>query len=100
MTRQWIEVNELSGGHYSVNKNIRFKTLKLGSDLHDSSDAHIVVKGKITVKEYKTANRRNKKLTFKNKALYRLRLSKVSNTFADNAEDPDIVMPMYNLLDQ
>ena len=28
-----------------------------------------------------------------------LDLSKISNTFIDNAEDLDIVMPMYNLLE-
>ena len=26
LTKKWIEVNDLSSGQYSVNKNIRFKT--------------------------------------------------------------------------
>ena len=26
VSRKWIEVNDLSNGKYSVNKNIRFKT--------------------------------------------------------------------------
>ena len=30
---KWNEVNNLSGGQYSVNKNIRFKTPMLRSDL-------------------------------------------------------------------
>ena len=51
----------------------------LRSDLCDY--AYIVVKGRITV---------NKKLIFKNQ--------KINNTFIDNAEDLDIVMPMQNLL--
>ena len=47
VTREWIKVNDFSGGQYPVNKNIRFKTLILRSDLHDYSDAYIVVKGAI-----------------------------------------------------
>ena len=39
--------NYLSSGKYSVNKNIRFKTSLLRSDLCDYSDAYIVVKGTI-----------------------------------------------------
>ena len=66
MTRKWIEVNDLSGGQYSVNKNIRFKTSILRSDLRDYSDAYIVVKGRITVEGLDDANKRNKMLTFKN----------------------------------
>ena len=49
MTNKWIEVNDLSSGQYSVNKNIRFKTSMLRSDLYNFSDAYIVFKGKITV---------------------------------------------------
>ena len=45
MTRKSIEVNDLSGGQYCVNKNIRFKTSLLRSDFCDYSDAYIVVKG-------------------------------------------------------
>ena len=43
VTRKWIEVNDLSGGQYSVNKNIRFKTPMLRSDLSDCNDAYFVV---------------------------------------------------------
>ena len=39
LTRKWIEVNDLSGGQYSVSKNIRFQTLMLRSDLCDYNDA-------------------------------------------------------------
>ena len=43
-TKTWIEINDLSSGQYSVNKNIRFKTSMLKSDLCDYSDTYIVVK--------------------------------------------------------
>ena len=42
VTRKWIKVNNLSGGKYSVKKNIRFKTPMLRSNLCDYSDAYIV----------------------------------------------------------
>ena len=41
MTKKWIEVNDLSSGQYSANKNIRCKTSMLRSDLCDYSDAYI-----------------------------------------------------------
>ena len=47
MTRKWIKANDLSGGQYSVNKNIRFKTPMLRSNVCDYSDAYIVVKREI-----------------------------------------------------
>ena len=39
LTKKLIEVNDLSSGQYSVNKNIRFKTSMSRSDLCDYSDA-------------------------------------------------------------
>ena len=47
--RKWIEVNDLSGGQYSVDKSIGL-TLMLRSDLCDYSDGYIVVKGRIGVR--------------------------------------------------
>ena len=43
-TKKWFEV---SSGQYSVNKNRRFKTSMLRSDLCDYSDVCVVVKGTI-----------------------------------------------------
>ena len=63
MTKKWVEVNNLSTGQYSVNKNIRFKTSILKSDLCDYNDAYIVVKGRISVTGNNPADRKNKKLT-------------------------------------
>ena len=41
----------------------------------------------------------DKKLTFKNNAPFVSCISKINNTLVNNAEDLDIVMPMYNLLE-
>ena len=42
VTKKWIEVNDLSSSQYYVNKNIKFKTSMLSTDLCECSDAHIV----------------------------------------------------------
>ena len=72
ITRKWIEVGDQSGGAYSTNKQIRFKTPSLRSDLCDYNDAYIVVKGIITVSARDGANnirdKRNRPLAFKNNA--------------------------------
>ena len=43
--KKMIEVKDLCGGQYFINKNIKFKTPMPRSDLCDYSDAYIVVKG-------------------------------------------------------
>ena len=44
---KWIDVYDQSGGTYNTNKQIRFKTSMLRSDLCDYSDAYILVKEKL-----------------------------------------------------
>ena len=51
MTKKWLEGNDLLSGQNSVNKNIRFKTSMLRSDLCDYSNTYIVVKGQLLMKE-------------------------------------------------
>ena len=51
ITKKWEEVHDQSGSvddRYKPRKQIRFKTLKLRSDLCDYSDAYMVVKGEFT----------------------------------------------------
>ena len=104
ITKKWVEVHDQSGSaddRYKPNKQIRFKTSMLRSDLCDFSDAYIVVKGDITLT--KTNGRgiidiRNRFLAFKNNAPFTNCISKINNVLIDNAEDLDIVMPVYNLL--
>ena len=70
----------------------------LRSDLCDFSDAHIVVKGNITLEGANAANKNNKNVTFRNNAPFINCISKINGSKIDNAEDLDVVMPMYNLL--
>ena len=83
VTKEWIEVNDLSSDQYSVNKKIRFKTSMLRSDSCDYSDAYIVVKGKISVTDTDNANRRNEKLVSKNNVPFRSSISKINNALVD-----------------
>ena len=68
-------------------------------DLCDYNDAHIVVKGKISVRATNDANKLNKKISFKNNAPFRSCISKINNAYIENGKDPDIFMPMCNLLE-
>ena len=92
-----IKVNDLSSGHYSARNNIRFKTSILRSNLCDDSDAYVV--NIRSVRDTNDANKRKKKVTCKNNGLFRSCISKISNTYIDNVEDLDIVLPMFNLLE-
>ena len=60
---------------------------------------HIIVKGDITLEGNNNANKRNKNLAFKNNAPFINCISKINGVKIDNAEDLDVVMPMYNLLE-
>ena len=94
----------------------------LRSDLCDFSNAYIVVKGNIivdkktfTANDFEAPNNTaaivtattaandnefgEKKLIFKNNTSFVNCTSKINGIKIDNAEDLDVVMPMYNLLE-
>ena len=58
MKRKWIEINDLSNGQNSTNKNIMLKNPMLRSNLCDFSDSYILVKGMITVGGANNANKK------------------------------------------
>ena len=66
--------------------------------LCDFGDAYIVLKGDITVTNPNNA-KRNKAVAFKNNAPFINCISKINGIKIDNAEDLDVVMPMYKLLE-
>ena len=82
---------------------IRFKTSMLRPDLCNYSDTYIVAKGKITVSATAGANnirdKKNRPLAFKNNAPFIFCISAMNGVLTENAEDLNIVMPMYNLLE-
>ena len=99
----WVEVNDESRGIYNVNSQIKFKTILLKSSLCDYIDAYVHVKGIITVNNTATApaaaNNTGKKVIFKNCAPFTICISEINNTQVGNAENINIVMPMYNLIE-
>ena len=99
VNKKWVEVYDQSGGSYNVNKEIRIETSMLRSDLCDFSDTYIVVKGVIVVTDRDNV-KRNKSVAFKNNAPMHLSTAfqKSMAKKIDDAEDLDVVMPMYNLL--
>ena len=99
VTKKWIEIYDQSEKNYSPNKEIRIKTSMLRSNSCQFSDAYIVVEGTITLEDDNNANKRNKNLAFKNNALFINYISKTNGVKIDNAEDLDVVMLMYNLLE-
>ena len=103
ITKKWVEFHDQSSSAddgYKPKKQIRFKKSMLRSDLCDYSDAYIVVKGDIVLTKAigrRPVDIRNRFLAFKNNAPFTNYISKINNVLIDNAEDLDIVMPMYNL---
>ena len=67
-TRNWVEINDKSGGTCNEINQIKFKTSMLRSNLCDYIDAQIHVKGTKTVPNIAAQdanpNNRSKKVTF------------------------------------
>ena len=105
VTREYVEVSSLSNT-YNENKSIRFKTPILRSNLCDYSDAYILVKGTITVTAPGVNNnadnirdKRNRPLILKNIAPFVSCITRINGELIEVADDLDIVIPMYNLLE-
>ena len=78
----------------------------LRSNLCDYSDAYILVNGTITVEADhigagvdENRDRKNRTLILKNNAPFISCITKINNEFIEDADELDIVMPMYNLLE-
>ena len=104
VTREYVRVNSLSNT-YNENTSIRFKAPMLRSNLCDYSDAYILVKGTITVTAPGVNNnannirdKRNRPFILKNNAPFVSCITRINGELIEDADDLDIVMPMYNLL--
>ena len=72
--------------------------------IKDYSDAYILVKGTITVNGVvngaeNDTSRRNRPLILKNSAPFVSCITRINGKLIEDADDLDIVMPMYNLLE-
>ena len=86
MTKKWVEINDLSSGQYSANKNIWYiYCCKREVDLLAAA-----------------ANKNDKAqkdAVFKNNAPFWSCISKINSTLIGNSEDLDMIISMYNLLE-
>ena len=98
VTKNYVRVNSLSNT-YNENKSVRSKTPMLRSDLCDYADAYILVNGMITVAGNQPRDRQNKPVILKNNAPFVSCITRINNELIEDADDLDIVMPMYNLLE-
>ena len=105
VTREYARVNSLLDT-YNENKSIRLKTPMLRSNLCDYSDAYILVKGTITVtapgvnnNANNIRNKRNIPFILKNNAPFVSYITRINGELIEDADDLDIVMSMYNLLE-
>ena len=79
----------------------RFKTPMLRSNLCEYSVAYILVKGIITVSNIVNGAendiaRRNRALILKNNAVFISCITRINGELIEDADDLDIVMPIYN----
>ena len=96
VTREYVRVNSLLDT-YNENKSIRSKTPMLRSNLCDYSDAYILVNGTVTGNHPR--DRQNRPLILKNNAPFISCITRINGELIEDADDLDIVMPMYNLLE-
>ena len=83
------------GGGDENGTTIKFETKVIKSNLCDYSDAYILVTGDITA----TGGDANTKVAFKNCAPFTKCVTHINDEHVDNADNLDIVMPMYNLIE-
>ena len=97
-TKRWYIINDQNTGNNAYGNGedgttIKSETKVIKPNLCDYSDAYILVIGNI---QNKTAN---SVVAFKNCAPFRTCDVTINDEHIEKAEDLDIVMPMYNLLE-
>ena len=74
---------------------VKFEIQVIKSNIHDYSDAYILVTGDITA----TGGDANTRVTFKNCAPFMKCISHINEEHVDGADNLDIMMPMYKLIE-
>ena len=102
-TKKWYIINDENNTNYGVNKDtgadnpdtIKYDTRVLKPNLCDYAEAYILVNGTIRA----AATNNNTKLALKNCAPFTKCNLEINDEHVDTAENLDIVMPMYNLIE-
>ena len=95
MTRKWNIVNDQSNANYDTGNEIIYNAEVLKSNLYGFNDLYILVKRNITIAGHNLAT----DIAFKNCATFTKRITKTDGTAIDDANDLDLIMPMYNLIE-
>ena len=99
--RNWVEINDDARGTYNTNSQIKFKASILKSSLCDYDNGYILVSGTITVTSLGISGGNNViEILFKNCAPFTDCIRKINSTQRSKAKDIDVVMTMYNLIEQ
>ena len=98
-TRKWYVINDQNNTDYGEGNEdsttVKFETKVIKSNLCDYSDAYILVTGNITA----TGGDANTRVAFKNCAPFTKCITHINDEHVDNADNLDIIMPMYNLIE-
>ena len=102
-TKKWYIINDENNTNYGVNKDtgadnpdtIKYDTKVLKPNLCDYAEAYNLIDGTIRV----AAANANTRLALKNCAPFTKCNLKINNEHVDTAENLDITMPMYNLIE-
>ena len=96
-TKRWYIINDQNTGNNAYSgedgTTIKFETKVIKPNLCDYSDAYILITGNIQNKPA------NSIVAFKNCAPFRTCYITINDEHVEKAEDLDIVIPMYNLLE-
>ena len=103
-TKKWYIINDENNTNYGVNKDtgannpdtIKYDTRVLKPNLCDYEDVYILVDGTIRAANAVDADTR---LALKNCAPFIKCSLEINDEHVDTAENVDIVMPMYNLIE-
>ena len=102
-TKKWYMINDENSTNYGVNKNtgadnpdtIKYDTRVIKPNLCDYAEAYILIDGTIRAE----AADANTRLGFKNCATFTKCNLEINNEHVDTAENLDITMSMYNLIE-
>ena len=94
VTRKWNIISDYSKLNYGTGNEIIYNTEVLKYNLCDYNDAYILVTGDITVRAAPDTQ-----VAFENCAPFSKYIIKIDETTIGDAENLNLVMPMYNLIE-
>ena len=106
-TKKWYIINDENNTNYGVNKDagannpdtIKYDTRVLKPNLCDYAEAYILVDGTIRAVAANAGDAAAVRLALKNCAPFTKCNLEINDEHVDTAENLDIVMPMYNLIE-